>query len=248
MFHWNGPLPEPHIRTLADMKGVLAAPDIGADDPDRPLYFMYRDLALNEEDRLWLSARSLRYDMTVIPPGVIGPEFVKTKGHYHPENPAGVRYPEVYEVVEGEAHFLLQRPDASDVVLVRAGAGDVVVIPPGFGHVTINPGNVDLVMANLVSTAFSSDYAPYAAMGGAACYEMADGTFVKNPRYPGTATVRMAAPLPVPAFCTVPGTPIYSLVGRERCLRFLNRPEEYIEAFNASLRDVGENCVCAPRP
>jgi len=133
-------------------------------------------------------------------------------------------------------------------VLVKAGAGDVVVIPPGFGHVTINPGNADLVMANLVSTAFSSDYAPYAAMGGAACYEMADGTFVKNPRYPGTAMVRMAVPLPVPAFCTAPGTPIYSLVGRERCLRFLNRPEEYIEAFNASLRDVGENCVCAPRP
>jgi glucose-6-phosphate isomerase len=209
---------------------------------------MYRDLALSEEDRRWLSARSLRYDMTVIPPGVIGPEFVKTKGHYHPENPAGVRYPEVYEVMEGEAHFLLQRPDASEIVLVKAGAGDVTVIPPGFGHVTINPGGVDLVMANLVSTAFSSDYSPYAAMRGAACYEMADGTFVRNPRYPGTATVRLAAPLPVPTFCTAPGTPLYSLVGKERCLRFLNRPEEYTEAFNGCLRDLGERGVCAQRP
>ncbi len=113
---------------------------------------------------------------------------------------------------------------------------------------TINPGRVDLVMANLVSTAFSSDYAPYASRGGAACFEMADGTLVQNPEYPGTATVRLAVPVPVPAFCTAPGTPIYSLVGRERCLRFLNHPEEYPEAFNACLRDVEELAVCAPRP
>jgi len=248
MFHWEGPLPDPHIRTLADMDGVLAAPDIGVEDPDRPLYFMYRDLALSEEDRLWLSARSLRYDMTVIPPGVIGPEFVKTKGHYHPENPAGIGYPEVYEVVEGKAHFLLQRRDVSDVVLVKAVAGEVVVIPPGFGHVTINPGKDDLVMVNLVSTAFSSDYIPYVTMGGAVCYEMADGTLVRNPRYTGAAPVRLAVPLPVPALCTAPGTPIYSLVGRGACLRFLNRPEEYLDAFNGCLGDLAERDVCAPRP
>jgi len=78
MFHWNGPLPEPHIRTLADMNGVLAAPHNGADDPDRPLYFMYRDLALNEEDRLWLSGRSLRYDMTVIPPASDIPKSMRS--------------------------------------------------------------------------------------------------------------------------------------------------------------------------
>ncbi|MDK2974020.1 MAG: glucose-6-phosphate isomerase, archaeal [Methanofollis sp.] len=243
MVHWEGPLPEPHIRTLADMDGVLAAPEIRAEDPDRPLYFMYRDLALNEEDHSWLSARSLRYDMTVIPPGVIGPEFVKTKGHYHPANQAGIGYPEVYEVVEGTAHFLLQRRDALDVVLVKAGAGEVAVIPPGFGHVTINPGNADLVLANLVSTAFSSDYAPYAAMGGAAYYEMADGRLVRNPGYQTAAQVRTAVPRPVPAFCTAAGTPIYRLVGKESCLRFLNRPEEYPEAFAGCMGDAAERDV-----
>jgi len=38
-----------------------------------------------------------------------GGEFVKTKGYYHPENPAGTGYPEVYEVIEGIAHVLLQK-------------------------------------------------------------------------------------------------------------------------------------------
>jgi len=133
-------------------------------------------------------------------------------------------------------------------VLVKAVAGEVVVIPPGFGHVTINPGKDDLVMVNLVSTAFSSDYIPYVTMGGAVCYEMADGTLVRNPRYPGAAPVRLAVPLPVPALCTAPGTPIYSLVGRGACLRFLNRPEEYLDAFNGCLGDLAERDVCAPRP
>jgi len=68
-----------------------------------PLYFMYRDLAKSDADRQWLRSHKLRYDITVIPPCTLSGEWVKTKGHYHPKNPAGIGYPEVYEVLEGEA-------------------------------------------------------------------------------------------------------------------------------------------------
>lgn len=64
---------------------------------------MYRDLAMNEEDREILPPRqNIRYDITVIPPAVLAGEYVKTKGHYHPENPpAGIGYPELYQVLAG---------------------------------------------------------------------------------------------------------------------------------------------------
>ncbi|TAJ45819.1 glucose-6-phosphate isomerase family protein [Methanofollis fontis] len=248
MIPWEGPLPEPGARRLADMADVLAAPEYADRDPSRPLYYMYRDCARSDEDRRWLADHDVRYDITVIMPGVIGPELVKTKGHYHPENPAGVGFPEVYEVMSGRAHFLLQNREASSVLFVEATAGEVVVIPPGYGHVTINPGDEDLVMANLVSTAFASEYAPYARLGGAAYYEMEDGSIVKNNRYPDAGPVRRAVALPVPAFGTGPGVPLYTLLGREESVRFLNHPEDYADAFSGCLRDAGEVSVCAQMP
>jgi len=169
---WPGPLPAPAVRTADEMRCVLADPAAACDGP---LHFMYRDLALTPEDRTWLGGQGIRFDLTVIPPAVIGGEYVKTKGHYHPENPAGVGYPEVYQVLAGEAHYLLQQKDLSDVVAVTARAGEFVLIPPGYGHVTVNPGAEVLVMANLVSTRFSSEYGVYEGMRGGAYYEMGEG-------------------------------------------------------------------------
>jgi len=75
-------------------------------------------------------------------------------------------------VPAGEAEFLLRKRDLSDVVLVSAaagdgGGGDPVFIPPGYGHVTINPSDHrTLVMANVVSDAFLSEYRQYEVMCG----------------------------------------------------------------------------------
>ncbi len=54
--YWQGYLPEPSVRTVLEMKCVPADPeftdsDPGSDsdfDPERPLYYMYRDLYMNE--------------------------------------------------------------------------------------------------------------------------------------------------------------------------------------------------------
>ena len=94
---------------------------------------------------------------------------MKTKGHYHLKNPAGIGYPELYEVIEGVAHVLLRKKTLDHLALVKATKGDIVIIPPGYGHVTINPSREEmLVMANLVSTAFVSEYAFYEIRHGAA--------------------------------------------------------------------------------
>ena len=107
----------------------------------------------------WLHHHNLRYDLTVIPSCEICGEWVKTKGHYHPKNPAGIGYPEIYEVIEGQVHYLLQSRNLDDVVIISAQAGDLVIIPPEYGHVSINPSQDSaLVMANIVSTAFESEY------------------------------------------------------------------------------------------
>lgn len=217
-------LPAPQLRDGSELAGMTADPDCQVTGS---IYQMFRDVARTEDDRQWLDDQHIRYDITRIPPATFCNEFVKTKGHYHPVNPAGFAYPEVYEVLAGSAHYLLQRPDHSDAVLIEATAGTIVLIAPGYGHVTINPGETDLVMANLVSTGFTSDYRPYEALHGAIYYELADRTFVPNPAYlrvPPLRHLRPAdlGPLGVPASGT-----LYGLVEERASLDWLNAPERF---------------------
>lgn len=235
MSFWEGELPQPSVRTVEDMRPVLADPSCPGNDP---LYFMYRDLAKSDADWTWLHQRHLRYDITVIPPCTLNGELVKTKGHYHPKNPAGIGYPEIYEVIEGEAHYLLQSRHLDDVVLISAGAGDLVIIPPEYGHVTMNPlPDTTLVMANIVSRAFESEYGAYEKYQGAAYYEMSDGRLVKNPRYPVVPPVRSIGATCSGDIHPLCRGPLYNLIGNEDMLSFLNFPEKYLPVFSVLLKD-----------
>ena len=227
---WNGPLPEPSVRTAEDLRGVLADP---ACTGTGPVYYMYRDVARSGKDRSWLAAQQYRFDITVIPPREICGEFIKTKGHYHPDNPSGTGYPEVYEVLAGTAHYLIQNRECSDVVMIAASAGDIVVIPPGYGHVTINPaGDAVLQMANIVSSRFSSEYQGYEALNGAAYFEKVHEGFVQNPAYKKTSPLRRITAQPRADFPGAITAPLYGLIEkRAPVLEFLNYPEKYAELF-----------------
>jgi len=225
---WLGILPEPSIRTLKDMRCVLANPDQSG---DMPLYFMYRDLALNKEDRAYLNDRNLRFDITVIPPGIVSGEYVKTKGHYHPLSPSGIGYPELYQVLAGEAFYLLQRSDLRDVIVIKAKEGEFVFIPPGYGHVTINPGAGELVMANLVSAGFASEYTFYEEMQGGAYYLMEEAGWKHNPRYSAVPPMRVCDAREVPALGIRHGREMYEMVSRREDLSYLNDCKEGLDIF-----------------
>ena len=168
----------PSIRTLAEMRPVLAHPEKeGALPADTPLYFMYRQAALFS---------SIRYDITRIVAHEVCEERNKTFGHTHPKSPDGTPWPEMYEVLEGEAHALLQKVSqlgVDDAVLLSARKGERFMVPPGYGHVTINSGKKELVMANLVSGKFESDYSQYTQRRGACYYELSGGKLVRNNNY-----------------------------------------------------------------
>jgi glucose-6-phosphate isomerase len=225
---WVGAGPAPQQRDVEEIRQVLAIPECPCSGS---LYFMYRDLARTEEDRAWLSTHALRYDITRIPPLTLCGEYVKTKGHYHPLSPSGVGYPEVYEVLQGEAHYLLQDRDIRDVVLIFAREGEKVIIPPGYGHVTINASTRTLLMANLVSSLFSSDYSPYEERHGAAYYMMLGEQMVKNSHYPAVPPLRSRRPSYSTALGIVEGITLYQLVEERGDLSFLNRPERYTRLF-----------------
>ncbi|MGB2727507.1 MAG: glucose-6-phosphate isomerase family protein [Halobacteriota archaeon] len=196
----------PVVRKLGEMKEVVFDKRfLATANADMELYYMFRDVSKDEEDEKKITAKGLRYDITIIPPNKLGVEFVKTAGHYHPLLPdSDVTYPEIYEVLEGEAHYLLQRREEeaaaegaeriTDVVVVKAEKGDKVIIPHNYGHVTINPSETTLKMANWIASAFSSIYEPVRRKGGAAYFELTDGEFIKNDNYEDTPDIRFLKP------------------------------------------------------
>ena len=225
---------DPDVRRLFDMKEVIFDKDWLARAEDFDLYYMYRDLYLSRADKDRLLMQGLRYDITIIPPGMLGCEYIKTAGHYHPNVPEGrVTYPELYEVLEGEALYLLQNLDHSDVVVVYATAGDKVLVPPGYGHVTINRSNKTLKMSNFVGRNFSSLYEPYRERAGAAYFFTKDG-WIKNKIYEHAGSLRrIDAPdsSRLKKLGLTKEKEMYPLMRETGLLDYLVRPEEHLETF-----------------
>jgi glucose-6-phosphate isomerase len=172
-------------RRLSQLREVLADPDAATDD--RICYRTYRGVGTTVDKEL-LDQHGLRYDLTVTLPGTTGREFIKTAGHYHSTAPDGIVYPELYEVVYGEAAFVLQggvRETDGRVQLCKAG--EAIVIPPNCGHVTANVGDKPLVVCDLIASACTNDYGSYREKRGAAYYVVeipGSLTAIKNQHYP----------------------------------------------------------------
>jgi glucose-6-phosphate isomerase len=231
---FGGKSKEPDIRWLYDMKDVIYDREWLSGAQNFELYYMYRDLYLSRADRDHLIDQGLRFDITVIPPHMLGLEYVKTAGHYHPAPPGGhASFPEIYEVLEGEALYLLQKKDLSDVVAINASAGDKILIPPDYGHITINRSNNTLKMANFVARDFSSIYEPYKKMSGGAYFYTKDG-FIKNLHCPEAAKLRRVdAPndSQLRRLGMTKGTEMYPLLRDSGRLGYLVNPDLHSDLF-----------------
>jgi glucose-6-phosphate isomerase len=172
-------LKNPDIRYMEDMKEVLYDKEWAKKTDNFEVYYMYR--GVDEK-------KGLRYDVTEFPFTMFGKEYPKTKGHYHPGE-----FGEIYQVLEGEAIYLLQNKDLSDIVAIKTGKGEVAIIHPGYGHITINTGEKTLKMANWVSPNFDALYEPVLEKEGAAYYYTEEG-WIKNENYDEIPDLRFEEP------------------------------------------------------
>lgn len=249
MLEFGGNMIEPDVRKLSDMREVVYDVEWFKSAPDMDLYYMYRDLYLSKRDHSIMLNNGLRYDITVIPPLMLGVEHVKTAGHYHPfVDGTGYSYPEVYEVLKGTAHYLLQKHEGDrivDVILVEAQEGDKLIIPPNYGHVTINPtNNKVLKMSNWVSRDFESNYEPIKKCGGAAFFELTDERFIRNSRCNPSSDIRFLKPTNISEVGFSKGKELYKLIHDVEKLAYLNKPQDYDWLWDMVLSD--KNRVKSP--
>ncbi len=230
------------VRTLAQMQKVIYDKKwLQKEKPalSTPLYYMYREVIKNQEDKKISQEYKIRYDITVMPPFMLGREFVKTKGHYHPLVTEKFTYPELYEVLAGEAIFLLQKKKdkkeiIDDVVAINRKQGEKLLVPPNYGHIIINPKDKKLITANLVSSKFSSLYREIEEMNGFCYFALKNSSEIKwekNPRYKSVPFLRFTnqgIPLGSKIYKT---KHIYDLINTPSSLDFLNNPQDYLDLW-----------------
>lgn len=224
------------VRKASDLKTVLAFPEALQEGFDA--YFMFRDVYYSNNDREKILEKNLRYDITVIPPNMIGKEYIKTYGHFHPEVEEGLSYTEIYEVLEGRAIYFLQKEEngkVTDVLVVEASPGEKVIIPPNYGHVTINPSNKVLKMANWVHRGFSSDYISFEEKKGA-CYYFTEDGWIENNSYSNLPPIRFAQSNMKPLGLKK-SEEMYKLVKNLDKLEFLWKPSQYKQSFEKAFTE-----------
>ena len=171
----------PHTRTLAIPK---------------PLYYIYRNVRFPSHTQLFRK-QGIRYDITVLQYGTIGPEAVRTIGHIH-KRIGSTRPAELYQVLHGQGLFYLQHATKKEIILVRAEEGSYVHIPGVYGHITIQASRgTPLVIANIFTAKkHSSDYDFFRRTHGPALFPVWDKqklTFKKNPRLSGYTAKKITA-------------------------------------------------------
>ncbi|MEK7607876.1 MAG: glucose-6-phosphate isomerase family protein [Patescibacteria group bacterium] len=141
-------------------------------------------------------------NITILEPGIIGDEYIKTYGHYH----VG-KLDETYTILQGKGVIVMQtrkidekgKPLDEEIETFRAisvKTGDRVFIPSGAGHLAINTGEtwfvtsddspVNFLEKDPISLPGHADYGPFKRLHGAAYYVIKknnEPTLVKNPLY-----------------------------------------------------------------
>ncbi len=212
-------------------------------------YDVYRAIRYpDDEERL--KRNRYQYDITYVMDGLVNGECKKTSGHYHGFNPQRTNtYPEVYEVIEGTALYVLQRaknfesdPEGiiiEDVILTVVKAGQTIIIPPNYGHCSINIGDGPMIFSNLAYIPCPVIYDSVRYYHGMSYYVFKTDGEVKaelNQRYSN---------VPEPKFAVVKenerlgikfGLPIYqSYQQNPGAFEFLGNPDAYVDEIMSML-------------
>lgn len=174
---------KPDIRYLDEMRIVLYDKKFAKRAKNFKVYYMYRGIK---------KKGGLRYDITVMPPRMLGEEFVKTKGHEHRGT-----YGELYTVLSGTGIFLIQKSKdgkIEDVYYTKAKKEEYILIPPKYGHITINPSSKRLKVGNWVSMKCKNDFKKLEEKEGA-CYFYLKSGWKKNKNYKRVPKLKFKKPL-----------------------------------------------------
>lgn len=143
-------------------------------DKNKVLYYIYRNCYLFNDAPVF-KKHGVRYDLTLIKPGKIGNQPVRTVGHLHKIMGKMGRPAEIYQVLSGSAIFLFHDTKTNRVYAVRKNKGGKIIIPPQCAHITINASpSKPLLVSDIFINFGKHDYNFFKKTRGPAWYPMMD--------------------------------------------------------------------------
>jgi glucose-6-phosphate isomerase, archaeal len=120
------------VRRASDMRGYYA--DAAAlerliGERQDPVHYEVFEVPVPEE------RGHLMYCISTLQPGLVGEEFLMTKGHYH----AVPNTAEIYLCLRGEGYMLMKTSEGQCAV-ERMTRGRMLYVPPFWAHRSVNSG------------------------------------------------------------------------------------------------------------
>ncbi|MHA1852198.1 MAG: glucose-6-phosphate isomerase family protein [Candidatus Heimdallarchaeaceae archaeon] len=175
---------------------IVTLDEIEDDIKESVIYKVYEDVRAVEHKEMW---KEVRFDIVVIWPRRLGKEYGKIIGYYRSIADNGYHYPEIYQVVEGYAEFLLQQPGekhekVKKVVTIRAQKQELIVIPPAYGVTIINPTTEKAVLSRIRARDAEEITKEYERTKGECYYRIEKGKWIPNKNYEELPMLRLEEP------------------------------------------------------
>ncbi|MBC8139553.1 MAG: hypothetical protein H8F28_27045 [Fibrella sp.] len=233
----------PESRHTTDLLAVAREPDaISKASMPQTLYHVYRNVRTTEAMHEEVTRRGLCYTLMVLRDGTIHdtPEWVRTRGHTNSLAPGtNLPYPEIHELLHGEACLYLQHgvtDGVDDVVILPLRAGDKAVVAPGWASLLANVGAEPLVVGTWRMGDCHTEHTELVAQGGMAHFLVRGGNgtplFEANNRYKVVPEPRIAAPKELPDWGLTRAEPLLAAFHRSpESLRCLLRPQDFADVW-----------------
>lgn len=195
----------------------------------------------NEEEKEEYEKRDFANGITVINRGTMNGECRKNSGHYHGVSEGHVLpYPEVYEILQGKAAFILQKSTnfdseeelkVDDVKLVILETGEKLVVPAWYAHCAINIGDEPMAFYNLAAKNTPLFYDPITKKHGFSYYILKENDIliaIQNANYNNLPQLKVVKPGYDEKLGIIEGKSVFAQFAEDPDIfRYLDHPEEY---------------------
>ena len=183
------------IQNLLEHKRILEI-DKNEIGEDLEVFRTYEGIGKIQDKELW---NDIKYSIVVLQSGQIDGQYFNTIGYYRSFAENGCCYPEIFQLAEGYAEFLLQQPrenhaQVKDVVVIRMQKYDILVIPPSYGVTIINPSDKVAIISRIRASDAEEIKEPFYNTKGGCYYRLTDGKWDYNLDYEEIPNLRLGEP------------------------------------------------------
>lgn len=125
-------------------------------------------ICLKEDTNIFNS--ELKYDLMIIPPGLLGIEFIKSHTYFTPESSlrSRIRFSSIVEAINATITIIMQKiapscdklnaPSIEEGIMVELQPGEKFAIPEGYYYTFINTTEEPAILSRLYKSAHEIDY------------------------------------------------------------------------------------------